>query len=260
MIRSKHNSWLVLWRVPWQPLLEPIPIYVYVHCVHTSFCHGSWNPHSHLVAKCLFAVHMFVFCCIIYYYLFLRPMFFSVPVVGVAVVVVVSALVIADIVVPALVAYDVASDVLFLVVSVLLHCYLLATADCMVSSRGLQSLTFGSEYNLELPSGKFPYGLRYLRFGSRFNRSLEYAELPDSIQTLIFGEAYNQSLDKVKLPSSLVSLTFGHWFNQSLEHVELPSKLEHLSLGAGYRHSLDNVKFPSTLRTLEGRGIMVSSV
>ena len=122
---------------------------------------------------------------------------------------------------------------------------------------GLQSLTLG-DYNLRLPSGILPDGLQYLRFGSMFNSSLEYAELPESLQTLIFGRSFNQSLEKVKLPS-LRTLVFGDGFNQSLEKVEFPS-LENLTLPAGYNHSLDCVNFPATLRSLECRGIMVSSV
>lgn len=156
--------------------------------------------------------------------------------------------------------YFINYNIIILYVYYVLYCwwyfYLWYDKSCSELT-GLQSLTLG-DYNLRLPSGILPDGLQYLRFGSMFNSSLEYAELPESLQTLIFGRSFNESLEKVKLPS-LRTLVFGDGFNQSLEKVEFPS-LENLTLPAGYNHSLDCVNFPATLRSLECRGIMVSSV
>ena len=75
--------------------------------------------------------------------------------------------------------------------------------------------------NLILPSG-----LQSLTFGLQFNQRLDNATLPSSLQSLKFGWMFNQSLDNTTLPSGLQSLTFGIHFNQSLDNTTLPKGLQ----------------------------------
>jgi hypothetical protein len=95
---------------------------------------------------------------------------------------------------------------------------------------GLQSLTFGYEFNQNMEKVPLPSGLQSLTFGYEFNQNMEKVALPSGLQSLTFGGLFNQNMEKVALPSGLQSLTFGKMFNQSLDKVALPSGLQSLTV------------------------------
>ncbi|CAK9049539.1 unnamed protein product [Durusdinium trenchii] len=116
---------------------------------------------------------------------------------------------------------------------------------------GLQSLSFGREFNRSLEGVTWPSGLQSLSFGGEFNQNLEGVAFPNSLESLSFGFAFNQSLEGVTWPSGLQSLSFGGVFNQSLEGVALPNSLESLSFGFAFNQCLEGVAWPSGLQSIQ---------
>eukprot|EP00435_Cladocopium_sp_Y103_P064451 s54_g26.t1 len=66
----------------------------------------------------------------------------------------------------------------------------------------------GSPHGVTLPEG-----LQSLTFGDQFNQSLQGVAFPSSLESLIFGAEFNQSFWAMSLPNNLRSLTFGVQFN-----------------------------------------------
>ncbi|CAK9049541.1 Putative F-box and FNIP repeat-containing protein L60 [Durusdinium trenchii] len=108
-------------------------------------------------------------------------------------------------------------------------------------------LAMGSTISLQGVS--WPSGLQSLSFGREFNRSLEGVTWPSGLQSLSFGGVFNQSLEGVALPNSLESLSFGFAFNQCLEGVAWPSGLQSIQFKRGFG-ALKRVNWPSSLQCL----------
>ena len=115
---------------------------------------------------------------------------------------------------------------------------------------GLQTLTFGRDFNQSIVKMTPPSGLQTLKFGAAFNQSLEKVTLPSGLQTLTFGDYFNKSLEKVTLPIGLLNLTFDYCFNQSMKNVSLPDGLQRLTFGYNFSRSMDNVTLPAGLHNL----------
>ena len=134
---------------------------------------------------------------------------------------------------------------------------------------GLDSISFGFEFNQNLKGVNFPSVLPSVTFGNAFNKTLERVcfkwsseldiwrqiwqeagvTLPNGLRSLTFGKDFNQKLDGVTLPRDLQSLTCGDSFDQSLEGVCFPRRqvdslaLEQVNLPSG----LDSISFGSPL-------------
>ena len=129
-----------------------------------------------------------------------------------------------------------------------------AKETCIQTSAGLHiidantSLAFNDICTGENLAGvTLPNGLQTLTFGWEFNQSLAGVTLPSGLQSLTFGWEFNQSLAGVTLPSSLQTLTFGWKFNQSLADVAFPSDLQTLTIGFQCNWSQGFVAFPCSL-------------
>ena len=97
--------------------------------------------------------------------------------------------------------------------------------------------------NLILPSG-----LQSLTFGYDFNQRLDNTTLQPSLHSLTFvGYGFDQSLDNTTLPSGLLSLTFGYRFNQNLDNATLASGIQSLTFCYDFNQSLNNTTLPSGL-------------
>ena len=76
--------------------------------------------------------------------------------------------------------------------------------DNVVLPSGMQSLTFGSDFDQSLDKTALPSGLQGLTFGHYFNRSLDNTALPSGLQSLTLGDGFDQSLDKT-VPNGWIS-------------------------------------------------------
>ena len=115
---------------------------------------------------------------------------------------------------------------------------------------GLQSLTFGTNFNQSLDNVTWPAGLQSLTFGICFTQSLDKVTWPAGLQSLTFGAYFNQSLDNVTWPAGLQSLVFGYHFDQSLDNVTWPAGLQSLTFEGDFNQRLDNVTWPAGLQSL----------
>jgi hypothetical protein len=91
---------------------------------------------------------------------------------------------------------------------------------------GLESITFGSNFNQPLDKVVFPLGLKSVTFGECFNQSLEKVNIPPNLESITFGEGFNQNLDNVIFPESLHSISFGMQFTQNLHNAKFPKDMK----------------------------------
>ena len=64
-----------------------------------------------------------------------------------------------------------------------------------------------SKMEVGLENVALPSGLQTITFGRDFNQSLENVVLPSGLLTITFGDRFNQSLENVTLPSGLQTIT-----------------------------------------------------
>ena len=95
---------------------------------------------------------------------------------------------------------------------------------------GLQSLTFGQDFNLSIEKVSLPTRLQSITVCQDFNQSFEKVSLPTSQQSITFGMSFNQNTEKVSPPTGLQSFTFGTNCSQSMEKVSLPTGLQSLTV------------------------------
>eukprot|EP01132_Coremiostelium_polycephalum_P007824 gene7824-9635_t len=113
----------------------------------------------------------------------------------------------------------------------------------------LRQLTFGLEFNLQIPIGMLPpAGLTHIRFGYRFNQIILPGSLPSTLTHLVFDFYYNQRFLKGSLPESLEYLEFkGNEFNQPIEKDTLPKGLLVLKFGSNFNQPIEKDTLPSGL-------------
>ena len=73
-----------------------------------------------------------------------------------------------------------------------------------------QELTPAGLAECEASTVTLPSGLQSLTFGHDFNQRMDRVSLPSGLHSLAFGWSFNQSMENVILPSGLHSLALGH--------------------------------------------------